>query len=256
MLDWNPNLYLKFAKERTQPAKDLISHIEKENPRRIIDIGCGPGNSTKELHIRWRNAQIIGLDSSETMLAKAKTDYPELEWLACNANEDLSFLGKFDIVFSNAAIQWIPDQKGLLTRLLCLLNDNGVLAIQIPNTKYMPIHMAVLQTAAEDRWQQHFKNMGSNLFFEDLSFYYDILSPLVKDVELWETNYNHIISGHEGIVEWYKSTGMKPYLEKLNESEKDEFADGVLAKIRNEYQKQEDGNVLFPFRRLFFVVYK
>lgn len=97
---WNPDLYLKFKRERTQAVKDLILRIKKEKPKKILDLGCGPGNSTIELKKRWPEAQIIGLDNSDTMLKKARLDYPELEWVLADGTEDLSFLGKYDLVFS------------------------------------------------------------------------------------------------------------------------------------------------------------
>lgn len=129
--------------------------------------------------------------------------------------------------------------------------------MQVPNTSDTPIGIAVLETAREDRWQQHFEGMDSGLHhYEDLNFYYDILSPLTKDVHPWETHYNHVMSGHEAIIEWYKSTGMKPYLAKLDEAEKDELAKRVLSSIRGKYKVQRDGSVLFPFRRLFFIAYR
>ena len=103
MIDWNPDLYLKFGKERTLPSKDLISRIGLENPARILDIGCGSGNSTNELKKRWPNAEIIGIDNSSTMIEKAQLLYPEIDFRLMDATEDLSSLGKFDIVFSNAA---------------------------------------------------------------------------------------------------------------------------------------------------------
>ena len=99
MLDWNPDLYLQFKKERTLPAKDLISRIELVNPKRILDVGCGSGNSTHELKKRWPNAEIIGIDNSSTMIEKAQLLYPEIDFRLMDATEDLSSLGKFDIVF-------------------------------------------------------------------------------------------------------------------------------------------------------------
>jgi len=256
MSDWDPDLYLKFEKERTQPAKDLVFRIRKEDPSRIIDIGCGPGNSTVELRKRWKNAWIIGLDSSEAMLEKAKKDHPDLDWVTCDANEDLTPLGKFDIIFSNAAIQWLPDQENLLKRFFSMLNDGGVLAVQVPDPSCMPINIAVMETAKEARWRHRFKDMKNDLHFEGIGYYFDILSPMSDDIDLWETRYGHIVPGHDTIIEWYKPTGMKPYLAMLNESEKEEFATSVLDKIKKEYKVQNDGNIIFPFKMVFFIAYK
>ena len=256
MSEWNPNLYLRFREERTQPTRDLINRIRKDHADSIIDIGCGPGNSTIELKRRWKDARIIGLDNSEAMLEKARADYPDLEWINRDAGRDFSDLGTFDIVFSNAAIQWIPDHKGLLKRLFGLVADSGVLAVQVPNVTYMPIGVAIGQTAMEDPWRSRFEGMDDGLCYKDLDFYYDVLCSLTESIELWETHYYHVMPDHESIIEWYKSTGMRPYLEKLNEQERSEFTAGVLARIRKEYRVQEDGRVLFPFRRLFFIAYR
>ena len=256
MSEWNPDLYLKFEAERTQPAKDLIFHIRKEDPGRIIDIGCGPGNSTNELRKRWENAQIIGLDSSEAMLEKARKEHSNIEWVAYDANKDLSHLGKFDIVFSNAAIQWLPDHNKLLKRFFSMINESGVLAVQLPNTTNSPVKRSTLETTEEARWRESFKNMKTDLHFEELGYYYDILSPLADDIDLWETHYNHIVPGHEAIIEWYKPTGLKPYLSMLNERDQEAFISDVLNRIRMEYKPQNDGRILFPMRRIFFVAYK
>lgn len=256
MIMWNPDLYLKFKRERTQAVKDLIFRIKKEKPERILDLGCGPGNSTGELRKRWPEAEIIGLDSSEEMLEKARSSYPDIEWVQADGGEDLSFLEKFDIVFSNATIQWIPGHKRLLNNLVELINEDGILAVQVPNTKYMPIRIAINETAEDDKWQKKFHNMKQYIHYEELSFYYDVLYKDVKEIELWETTYNHVMLDHESIIEWYNSTGMRPYLEKLEQWEKDEFAESVLKKIRKSYKLQSDGKVLFPFRRLFFIAYK
>lgn len=256
MSEWNPDLYLKFEKERTQPVKDLIFRIEKDNPARIIDIGCGPGNSTIELKKRWPNSFIIGIDSSENMINRAKLDYPQLEWKVYDANKDLNLLGSFDIVFSNAAIQWMPNHKELLRRFFNMLNNNGVLAVQVPNTTYMPVNTAIQQTAKEDMWFERFKDMDDGLKGHELTYYYDALCPLAKSIDMWETHYYHVLYEHEAIIEWYSSTGMKPYLEKLTDEEKQSFTQSVLSKIRKSYKVQDDGNVLFQFRRLFFIAYK
>ncbi|AMP20024.1 hypothetical protein AZF37_01490 [endosymbiont 'TC1' of Trimyema compressum] len=132
---WKPNLYLTFKQERTQPSIDLVGKIEKENPLRIIDIGCGPGNSTFVLKNRCPGAEIIGIDNSESMIEQAKEKDNDIQWICKDVQFALSELGTFDIVFSNAAIQWIPDQHLLLQRLFQMLNSGGILAVQVPCTK-------------------------------------------------------------------------------------------------------------------------
>lgn len=190
------------------------------------------------------------------MINRAILDYPQLEWKVSDATKDLSPLGKFDLVFSNAAIQWMPNHEELLKRLFSILNDNGVFAVQIPNTTDMPIQVAVQKTAKEDPWFDYFGKIDDGLECHELTFYYDVLCPLAKRIDLWETHYHHVLPNHEAIIEWYSATGMKPYLEKLTDEEKQRFAQSVLAKIQKSYKVQDDGNVLFPFRRLFFIAYK
>src|SRR5208337_5518052 len=107
MSSWNPELYLKFKNERTRPSIDLVSRIDIEAPERIIDIGCGPGNSTQVLHGRWPLADITGVDKSEEMIKKASGDYPDQKWAVGDASS-LKAETPFDVVFSNAALQWIP----------------------------------------------------------------------------------------------------------------------------------------------------
>ncbi|MHC1782992.1 MAG: methyltransferase domain-containing protein [Anaerolineaceae bacterium] len=129
--DWNPDLYLRFEKERTQPSIDLVSRINFDAPGKIIDIGCGPGNSTQILVQKWPDALVTGVDNSPAMIEKAKKDYPNQNWMLLDAGKD-EIKEKFDIIFSNATIQWIPNHQELFARFFCALNDNGLIAIQIP----------------------------------------------------------------------------------------------------------------------------
>ncbi len=252
MAPWDPNLYLRFEKERTQPAKDLVSRIELETPGRIIDIGCGPGNSTAQLRERWPHAEIIGVDSSEEMIRKAETTYPDMKWAVHDITEDLSVFGLFDIVFSNAVIQWVPDHRQLLPRLYAMLNPGGVLAVQVPNAWAMPISVAIREVAAEPAFQSVLSGLDDTPLYQEPSFYYDVLARLTAEVQVWETTYHHALQDHEAIVAWYRSTGMKPYLDRLDEPGQDRFIDSVLHKIRMAYPVQADSHVLFPFRRVFF----
>lgn len=255
--DWNPESYLKFGDERTQPSIDLVNRIKISSPpKNIIDIGCGPGNSSKILTDRWPSAKLTGLDSSPNMIEKAKRDYPRHEWILSDAST-FSRMNKFDIVFSNATIQWIPNHENLLKRFCAMLSDKGVLAFQIPLFRDMPIGKAIAKVSQMERWR--IKTAGcSNLFtYHDYGFYFDRLSKELASVELWETYYIHVLESHLSIVEWTKSAGMKPYLDCLsNDTEKTEFEEEVLSELKKEYPCQENGKVLFPFKRLFVIGYK
>lgn len=258
MLDWKPNLYLTFERERTQPSIDLVMRIDNENPNRIIDIGCGPGNSTNVLKTRWANAEIIGIDSSKSMIEQAKKNYEDIKWVCDDASQDLSKLGLFDIVFSNAAIQWIPNQHLLLPNLFCILNKDGVLAVQVPCTKSIPIYTELKILVSTSKWQKHFNSLSStNSTIHTADFYYNILSGLTEQIDLWETDYYHVMNSHQDIVKWYSGSGLRPYLDCLTEeSIKLEFISDYENVLKNSYPLQKDNKVLFPFTRIFFIAHK
>jgi trans-aconitate 2-methyltransferase len=255
--DWNPELYLKFGNERTQPSIDLVNRIQLDKqPENIIDIGCGPGNSGQVLISRWPNAKLLGIDSSEAMIAQAKKDYPRQEWIVSDALKFISPI-KFDVVFSNATIQWIPDHEKLLNGFCSLLSDNGVLAFQAPMFNHMPIRQAIAKVARESRWKSKLENCASVFTFHEAGFYYDLLSPRLSSLELWETYYLHVLESHEAIIDWIQSTGMKPYLDSLSgENEKSDFRTEALNEVKKDYPAQKNGKVIFPFRRLFVIGYK
>lgn len=257
MSDWKPNLYMEFGKERTQPSIDLVTRITSENPKRIIDIGCGPGNSTNVLKSRWRQAGIIGLDSSNAMINEAKSKYSDVNWICADTSEDLTGLGKFDIVFSNAAIQWMPDQELLLSKLYGMLNDNGVLAVQVPCTKYMPIDIELKQLTLSEKWKSHFVSVSNTYSTYTADFYYNILCNLTHKIDLWETDYFHIMNSHSDIVKWYSGSGLRPYFDCLkNDSLISDFSNDYEICLGEVYPSQSDGKVLFPFTRIFFIAQK
>lgn len=253
--DWNPKLYLRFNEERTQPAIDLAARINVKNPEKIIDIGCGPGNSTKVLSKRWPKANIVGIDSSASMIESAKKNYPDMEWRIADATK-METNEKYDVIFSNATIQWIHDQRKLIQDLIDMLEDNGALAIQMPLFNTMPASHVIENVSLKEKWK---KTQGATdaFTFHSSDFYYNILSEKVKSVVMWETSYYHIMPSHQTIVEMLKSTGIRPFLDRLDtEEEKMEFEKEVFKEIKKAYPAQKDGNILFPFKRLFFIGYK
>ena len=256
MSDWQPGLYLTFDKERTQPSIDLVARIDCNDPKRIIDVGCGPGNSTAVLKAKWPQAEIIGLDSSTAMIDEAKSKYPAMEWVCADAFSDLSDIGKFDIVFSSAAIQWIPDQDKLLAKLYGMLNENGVLAAQVPCTKHMAVQIELDKLASTAKWKPLFADVSSHSAYS-AETYYDILCGLTPDIDLWETRYFHVMQSHSDIVNWYSGTGLRPYLDCLDGGAlAAEFLADFEAALKIAYPIQADGKVLFPFTRIFFMAKK
>ena len=254
--DWNPELYLRFGKERIQPSIDLVTRIDFNKPRNIIDIGCGPGNSTQILADKWPNTKIVGVDNSISMIEKAKKDYPNQEWIIMDAGKD-KLNEKFDIVFSNATIQWIPDHKNLFNKFYNMLKEGGLLAIQLPLFFDMPLGKSIAAIAENEKWAHLTKEVTDLFTIHNSITYYDYLSELYQSIEMWETNYVHIMESQESILKMISSTGLRPYLEKLdNKNDIKDFEEKVLKGIKRDYPVQKNGNVLFPFNRLFFIAKK
>lgn len=256
MSDWNSAQYLKFKNERTQPSVDLIARIGLETPADIIDIGCGPGNSTEQLKLRYPSADIIGADNSPDMIKTAQMKYEDMKFILCDAANDLNSLGKkFDIVFSNACIQWIPEHEKLIPEMLSLLKPDGILAVQTPMNYNEPIHIIIDETVKSAKWRSKFPNPR---IFHNLSpeGYFDLLSEHSSDFTMWETVYYHKMRSHSDIMEWYKGTGLRPYLNALSDAEKEEFEDDIFRRVEKAYPVQKNGEIIFRFPRLFFTAQK
>jgi len=256
-MDWNPVLYLKFGDERTLPVIDLVNRIRVSRPpRNIIDIGCGPGNSGHVVLARWPDADFLGIDNSAAMIEAAAKAYPNRRWSVADAAQYESPV-RYDLVFSNAALQWIPGHKLLLGRLAGLLSESGVVAIQLPEFHGMPVREAIDIVAQNGPWKDRMNGCRDVFTWHDYGFYYAVLSPLLPVLDMWETTYLHVLESQEAILHWVESTAMKPYLERLiSDAEREEFKKEVLGEIRKRYPVQRDGRVIFPFRRLFMIGYK
>ncbi|QQO08795.1 methyltransferase domain-containing protein [Breznakiella homolactica] len=253
---WDPSQYLKFQRERTQPAIDLAARISLGSPKKVLDVGCGPGNSTAVLAERFPGAEIIGIDNSPDMIQSARKKMPAVRFECVDAAGNLASLGGgFDVVFSNACIQWIPDHRGLLPRLMGLLAPGGVLAVQTPMNYKEPIHIIIEEMIGSKKWKTHITN--PRVFYNLLpGDYYDLLSGISGNVSLWETTYYHILQSHEDIMEWYRGTGLRPYLEALPEDLRPGFESDVFRRVAEAYPVQENGSVIFRFPRFFFTAEK
>lgn len=251
MSAWNPALYLKYGDERTQPSIDLAARIRLGDPRRIIDLGCGPGNSTQVLRARWPRAAIEGLDNSEDMIAAARRECPGQTWRVGDIR-DWQPEGPYDLVFSNAALQWVPDHAALIPQLLAA---GSVFAVQIPAHHASPVHQEILAVSRQPRWTDRLEPARNVLTRHPPEFYYDLLAPRSKTVEMWETEYIHILDGPAAILEWFRGTGLRPFVVPLHEGERAAFEAELLERYAAAYPRRSDGKVLFPFRRLFFIAY-
>jgi trans-aconitate 2-methyltransferase len=252
-MEWNSELYLRYEKERTQPALDLVGKIPLDSPAEIIDLGCGPGNSTKALRLRWANARITGLDSSPKMIEEARKSSLEVEWRTADIRT-WSEPGRFDLIFANASLQWIEDQHTLTKRLIEPLKPGAVLAFQMPALYNQPASAVVKELAGSPAWKPYRLQERSTLSVQTPGQYYDWLAPLSRDLQIWESVYFHQMADHRQILEFYSSTGLKPYLEGLPSEEiRDRFKAEVLKLYQTLFPAQMNGKVLFPFRRLFVI---
>lgn len=255
MKDWNPEQYLKYKSERSRPAEDLIARIAVGSPGSIIDVGCGPGNVTQMLRHRWPYSEIVGVDSSESMIARAREDYPDQQWITGDAAA-LDPAARYDIVFTNAMLQWLPNHHALIPRLLGLVRRGGALAVQVPANHESPLHRALVSVASQEAWTRLGADRVKPLTYHEPEFYYDLLHPLAADVDLWATTYHHALGSHRELIEWYGSTGMRPYLDALpDDAHREKFRTEVLDECREEYPAHKNGKILFPFRRIFFIAY-
>jgi len=256
MSDWNPDLYLKFSDQRGRPAADLIAQVNLENPQCIIDLGCGTGTSTERLHARWPKSEISGLDSSATMLAKARQNHPAWKWLE-RGIEDWRPERRYNLIFSNAALHWVVNHGVLFPRLLSHLAYDGALAVQMPCNLSSPANQAMKKVAADPCWAGALEHAAENTFVEPAAFYYNVLRDIASHLDIWETEYLQIVDGPRAVLDWLRSTGMRTYLEKLSGKEqRGQFEELCLAEFEKSYPATNDGKVLFPYRRLFIVAYR
>jgi trans-aconitate 2-methyltransferase len=246
MPEWDSALYLKFEAERTQPCRDLAARIALPSAATIMDLGCGPGNSTEVIAARFPGAAVTGLDSSPDMIAKARARHPEWNWVTGDIAE---LTGDYDLIFSNAALQWVPDHARLFPRLL---SHARVLAVQVPANWNAPAHALMRDTAREFGTLERVNEW----FTHDDAFYYDVLAPHCTRLDLWATEYLHVLPGPEAIVEWYRGTGMRPFLEALpDDATRDQFTAAYAGRIQEAFPPRPNGKLLFSFRRLFLIAY-
>lgn len=253
---WNADLYLQFANERTQPVHDLVNRIQLTNPRRIMDLGCGPGNSTAVLRRRWPESQVAGLDHSEEMIAKARESYPSGVWQQGDAATWVPE-EPFDLVFSNAMLQWIPQHEMVCPHLLNQVAEKGALAVQVPAHYDSPLHREIVDVSRDPVWTSRMEGARRTLTNHSPAFYYDLLAPLASRLDVWETTYYHVLPGPESVLEWFRATGLRPFLDALESSEeKRRFEAILLERYALTYPRRPNHSILFPFRRLFFVAYR
>lgn len=254
-MSWNPDQYLKFSDHRLRPALDLLTRIPAESPETVIDLGCGPGNITEWLMRRWPDARITGVDSSLEMLERARKTHPDIAWEQADIEHWLPKV-RADVIYSNAALQWLDNHRPLFAKLYAALAPGGVLAVQMPQSFDQPSHVLMRQAAQDGPWRDvlapHLRHSPVSSPVE----YWRMLQPLGAGIDIWECDYLQILSGDDPVLQWMLGTTLRPLLAVLSETERDAYLEVYRELLREAYPREADGATLFPFRRLFILATK
>lgn len=256
MTDWNPTLYSKFEAERMRAARDLLARIPLERASLAYDLGCGPGNSAELLLRRFPDARIVGLDTSDAMLAHARVRAPQAKFVKQDV-ADWAPKDKPDLIFANAALQFLPDHDRLFPRLMSYLKPGGALAAQMPNIARESSHALMRMVAAEGPWSLRLVPIAKTQpLIADFESYYDWLRPEASQIDIWITTYVHPLDGPNSIADWFAGSTLQPFLERLADEERCEFLARYRAGLKEAYPAQPDGRTLFAYPRLFIVAVK
>ena len=248
---WSPTTYLQFDDERTRAARDLLAQVPLTSARTVVDVGCGPGNSTALLTARFPGADVLGIDSSPTMLAEARKAVPGARYAEADASVWLPEPGT-DLVFANATYQWIPEHMAQFPRVLAALNPGAVLAVQMPDNLAEPTHQLMQQVAVAGPWADRLAS-AARAPLAPVRDYYDAMRPVASRLDIWHTVYNHVLSGPDAVVDWVRGTGLRPFIDPLSPEERAEYLSRYRSLIADAYPPANDGKVLLRFPRLFIV---
>jgi trans-aconitate 2-methyltransferase len=251
---WSSRQYLMFERERTRPVRDLLGAVPAETARRVVDLGCGPGNSTEVLAARFPRADVSGLDSSADMIAAARKRLPQVHFEIADIRA-WPAAGPFDVILSNAVFQWVPGHETLFPALAGKLSERGSLAIQMPDTLGEPSHRLMRELAAQAPWADKLAPVsGARDGLRPAQWYYELLRPHCARVDIWRTTYYHVLSGGPpAIVEWFKGSALRPFLDALDSDEQQAYLARYTELVAQAHPPASDGSVLLPFPRLFIV---
>jgi trans-aconitate 2-methyltransferase len=255
---WDPGQYLKFADHRMRPALDLMGRIPLEHPDFIYDLGCGSGNVTRLLADRWPAAVVVGMDNSPEMLAQAAETPSQVQWQQGDL-ADWQPDHPPAVLYSNAVIQWVPDHRELVSRLWRMLPSGGCLSVQAPLSWDMRSHQLMRETlenggaGGQPIGGAELRGAVGNRWVQDPDFYYDLLAGESAHLDVWTTEYQHVLAGDDAVLEWVTGTGLRPILNGLDDADRQMYVEEYRRRLNVDYPKRPDGVTLYPFRRLFFV---
>jgi trans-aconitate 2-methyltransferase len=253
-MSWSATQYTKFEAERNRPIRDLLANIPNATVATAADLGCGPGNSTELLQARFPDAGVTGMDSSADMIEAARQRLPAVRFELGDI-ATWTHAGPFDVIFANASLQWVSGHETLFPTLIAKLAPGGSLAVQMPDNLEEPAHRLMRRTAAEGPWAAKLADAATvRAVRHDADWYSRVLRDRVASLDIWRTIYHHpLAGGAKAVAEWFKGTGLRPFLGPLDPVEQAAFLARYEAGIADAYPAQPDGTVLLPFPRLFIV---
>ena len=251
---WDPQQYARYSTQRSRPYLELVARIEADNPKSVVDLGCGDGELTAILADRWPNARIRGIDSSPEMIAKAVQRPPGLEFAVGDITEWHPD-EPVDVLVSNAAFQWVDGHLELLASAVDSVATGGVFAFQVPGNFGMPSHTILAELRQSAKWRAKLGDNAVRAGSHEPEVYFDRLAGLGCTVDAWETTYLHVLPGEDAVLEWVKGSALRPVFDRLDAAETAEFLTEYGALLREQYPRRDYGTI-FPFRRIFIVARK
>ena len=248
---WDPEQYARFAGERGRPFVELLNRVDLQSPRRVVDLGCGPGNLTAMLADRWPDATVVGIDSSPEMISAASS----IDGVTFRLDDITAFRPDpdTDLLISNAALQWVPGHAELLRSWAAALPPGAWMAWQVPGNLDSPSHAILRDLSSAPRWSPL---VGSAVLRPDAvrstAAYASLLIEAGFVPDVWETTYLHVLAGADPVLEWVRGTALRPVLAALSPADAADFEAEYAPRLRETYPAGPSGT-LFPFRRIFCV---
>jgi trans-aconitate 2-methyltransferase len=246
-MPWNPALYHRFQAERSAPFYDLLALVEVRPELKVVDLGCGTGELTRQLADALPDSKVTGLDSSVQMLEKATAlEGPNLRF---EEGDQTQLRDEWDLIFSNAALHWSENHAGLIPRLFDRLRPGGQIAVQMPSNHNHISHQVYRETAGEEPFKSVLRGFQRYAPVLSIDEYARLLFQCgAENIVVFEKVYPHILEDADAVVEWISGTALVPYFERLGEH-REQF---VKALRRKMHTALPEAPVFYPFRRILF----